>query len=125
MKLTLFVLLLVFTLSSFATQSGDSYELIQSSKNTAYADSTQEFNPPEGIEKTEPHFEVNGHKFWIIIDNKRSSETYDESSEIYQYYSQIPETLLQINEDISHATVIYKDSKNIFAVVELQNESEE
>lgn len=119
MKSILFILLFTFALSSFATQSGDSYELIQSSENTAYADSTQEFNPPEGIEKTEPHFEVNGHKFWIIIDNKRSSETYDENSEVYQYYSQIPETLLQINEDISQASIVYKDSNRIYAVIEI------
>lgn len=119
MKAILITLLFTFALSSFATQGQDSDELVQTTENTAYADSTLENNPPEGIEETEPHFVINGRKFWIIIDNKRSPETYDEKSEIYQYFSQVPESLFNFKEGISHATFIYKEQENTQAMVEV------
>lgn len=122
MKLSLFTLLLTFALSSFATQGGDFDLVVQTSENAAYADSTLELNPPEGIEKTEPHFKIDGRKFWIVVDNERSPESYDENSEIYQYYSQIPETLFNLQEGVTHATFVYKDSKSIYAVVEIVTE---
>jgi hypothetical protein len=122
MKTVLLPLFFLIALSIFATQKVDSDLIVQTSENKVFADSTLEHNPPEGIEETDPHFIVKGHKFWVIINNKRSPETYDKSSEIYQYYSQIPETLLQFNDGVTHATIVYKDTKNTYAVIEIKSE---
>lgn len=121
MKAILFTVLVIYTLSSFSKKAESDF-VVQTSENKVLADSTLEHNPPEGIEETEPHFIVKGRKFWIIIDNKRSPESYDENSAIYQYFSQIPETLFNFQEGITHATFVYKDSKNISAVVEVATE---
>lgn len=122
MNLLLIIPLFALSLFSFANQTNtiDQFRSVENSQ--AVADSTFNHNPPEGLEKTAPHFIVNGHKFWIIIDNKRSDLTYDKNTEIYQYYSQIPETLLQFNEDVTSATIVYKESKSTYAVIQLKRE---
>lgn len=112
MKTTFFFLLFVFTMLCNASEN--SYL-----ENSSIVDSTETQSIAEGIEKTEPHFVINGRKFWIVIDNKRSPETYDESSEIYQYFSQIPESLFSIKEGISFASFIYKEQENTQAIVEV------
>lgn len=117
MKTTLFTLLFALATLSYATESNCSIN--KSSVNGSILDSTEMQSIPEGIEETEPHFVINGRKFWIVIDNKRSPETYDESSEIYQYFSQIPESLFSFKEGISHAAFIYKEQENTQAIVEV------
>ena len=113
MKTTFFFLLFALATLSYATESNSSIN------KSSISDSTETQNIPECIEETEPHFVINGRKFWIVVDNKRSPETYDESSEIYQYFSQIPESLFSFKEGISHAAFIYKEQENTQAIVEV------
>lgn len=122
MKTTFFTLLFALAALSFATENNCSKAENQSLKTSSISDSTETPSVPEGIKETEPHFEIDGRKFWIVVDNNRSAETYDESSEVYQYYSQIPETLFNLQEGVTHATFVYKGSKSIYALVEIKNE---
>tara|TARA_R110000868_G_scaffold106325_14_gene291645 strand:- start:481 stop:852 length:372 start_codon:yes stop_codon:yes gene_type:complete len=117
--------LLLFTLPliSFASSELYLFHEFDSSKSSSISDTTFIDNPPEGIEFTEPHFIINERKFWIVINNKRSSDTYDENSAEYQFYSKIPKELLTSKENgISFITVPFKEKENTYAVIEMKNE---
>lgn len=123
MKTILGLLFFTLPLLSFANSNFPLIHEFDSTRSSSISDTTFIDNPPEGIEFTEPHFIINERKFWIIINNKRSTDTFDENSAEYQFYSKIPKELFTSKENgISFITVTFNEKENTYAVIELRSQ---